>query len=280
MDFIAVDVETANPDLSSICQVGLVPFRNESADSPWQSLVDPEDYFNGMNVSIHGIDENTVRGAPIFPKIYEVVKQLLSGKIVVSHTSFDRVAFSRAFEKYGLEEIDCIWLDSAKVVRRAWAEFSQMGYGLANVTKKLGIEFQHHNAGEDALAAGQILVHAINKTGISLEDWLDRVKRPISNITQDGNPEGPLFGEVVVFTGALSMPRREAAQLASSAGCDVAASVTKTTTLLVVGDQDIKKLAGYDKSAKHRKAEEMIAKGIPIRILSESDFRRIVGLVL
>jgi DNA polymerase-3 subunit epsilon len=85
-----------------------------------------------------------------------------------------------------------------------------------------------------------------------------------------------LFGEIVVFTGALSMPRSEAADRAAAAGCRVDAGVTKETTLLVVGDQDLRRLHGYSKSSKHRKAEQLIAKGQSLRILGESDFRRIV----
>jgi DNA polymerase-3 subunit epsilon len=48
--------------------------------------------------------------------------------------------------------------------------------------------------------------------------------------------------------------------------------VTKKTTLLVVGDQDIDKLNGQDKSSKHRKAEQLIESGQPLRILGEADF--------
>jgi DNA polymerase III subunit epsilon len=55
-------------------------------------------------------------------------------------------------------------------------------------------------------------------------------------------------------------------------GAAVEAGVTKHTTLLVVGDQDIDKLNGADKSSKHRKAETLIEKGQPIRILGEADF--------
>ena len=136
---------------------------------------------------------------------------------------------------------------------------------------------------------------------LSIDAWLERVKRPINlpvrpttelasprptralakpaiALTRDGNPEGPLFGEVLVFTGALSMPRHEAADEASAAGCEVASSVSKHTTLLVVGDQDIRKLAGYEMSSKHRKAEELIAQGQKIRIIAESDFKRITDL--
>lgn len=285
MDFITVDVETANPNLSSICQVGLVAFQGGVVSGSWQSLVNPEDYFDGMNVSIHGIDEGSVRGAPTFPQVRDMIAGHLSGEIVASHTSFDRAALARVLEKYGLEQIECTWLDTAKVARRAWPEFSQRGYGLGNVAAKLGIEFAHHNAQEDARAAGEILVHAMKVTGLTVRDWLARVRLPIdlsqspsSRMAMEGNPEGPLVGEVVVFTGALSMPRRQAASLAAVAGCKVCPSVNKTTTLLVVGDQDIRKLAGHEKSSKHRKAEEMIAAGQHIRILGESDFRHLTNL--
>ena len=55
-----------------------------------------------------------------------------------------------------------------------------------------------------------------------------------------------------MFTGALGVPRREAADMAAAAGCDVAANVTNKTTLLVVGTQDKSKLKGYEKSSVQR----------------------------
>jgi hypothetical protein len=74
------------------------------------------------------------------------------------------------------------------------------------------------------------------------------------------------------------MVRVEAADAASAAGCEVASGVTKHTTLLVVGDQDIRKLAGHEKSSKRRKAEELIMNGQRIRIIGETDFRHLCGL--
>lgn len=54
--------------------------------------------------------------------------------------------------------------------------------------------------------------------------------------------------------------------------------MTKKTTLLVVGDTDVGRLAGHDKSSKHRKAEDLVAAGFPIRIIRETDFRQISAL--
>jgi DNA polymerase-3 subunit epsilon len=96
-------------------------------------------------------------------------------------------------------------------------------------------------------------------------------------LKRDGNPDGPLFGETVVFTGTLSLRKSQMADLAAEAGCGVTNAVTRATTLVVVGNQDIRQLAGHDKSSKHRKAEALQDMGHTIRILSESDFRRLVN---
>ncbi len=280
MSFVVVDVETANADLSSICQIGIAAFRDGGLQDKWESLINPQDDFDPINVSIHGIDEEMVKDAPTWTAAFPAINSLLRDKIVVSHTPFDRIALTRACERDGVMACSCRWLDSARVVRRAWPVFAQSGYGLSNVAAHFGIQYRAHNAFEDARCAGKIMLRAIAETRLTPEQWLKRVEQPIGcaggSIARNGNPDGVLFGEVLVFTGTLSMPRRMAADAAADAGCRVDAGVTKHTTLLVVGDEDVRKLAGHDKSAKHRKAEELIAKGQAIRILGESDFRRIV----
>jgi len=280
MNFIALDFETANADLSSICQVGLVAFRDGKIADTYTTLVGPDDYFDSINISIHGIDEDRVRGAPRFQDIHPKLSSLVTGAVVVCHTLFDRAAMQRASAKYRLTDVTCRWLDTSRVVRRAWSQYAKAGYGLGNLTREFGISFSHHDAAEDARATGMILLKAMEETGLSLEDWITRCSQPLTpqgRITREGTPEGPLVGEVAVFTGALSMPRRQAADLAAGAGCAVDGGVTKDTTLLIVGDQDVARLApGKSKSSKHLKAETMIAKGQPIRILRESDFLQLV----
>ena len=281
--FVVIDVETANPRLSSICQIGIATFQEAVLRGAWESLVNPEDYFDPMYVSIHGIDERRVGSAPTWPVVYAQADRLLAGNVVVSHTAFDQSAVCQACEKYALPLNEYQWLDSARVVRRAWPVFSTSGYGLSNVAEHFSISYRAHDALEDARCAGEILLRAIAETGLDVGQWVERVKQPIADpltdsIARDGNPEGPLHGEVLVFTGALSMPRAEAAAAAAVAGCEVASGVTRRTTLLVVGDQDISKLAGHEKSSKHRKAEELITQGQRVRIIGETDFRHLCGL--
>lgn len=287
MDFVAIDVETANADMASICQIGLAKFNDGKLVKEWSSLIDPEDYFDFINIDIHGITEKDVIGAPKFSEVVSDLTAFLSGSVCVSHTHFDRVSIGRALEKYSLNPIATTWLDSARVARRAWEQCARRGYGLSNVCEIIGYKFKHHDALEDAKASGQVIIAAVEQTGLDIGAWLKRVHQPIdpnnsssgSAISREGDPDGELSGEVLVFTGALEIPRREAADLAASIGCTVAPGVTKKTTLLVVGDQDVTKLAGKTKSSKHIKAEQLIKKGQGIRIIKESDFKEFVNQV-
>ena len=288
MDYLAIDVETANADYSSICQIGIVEVHKGEFVDEWSTLVNPEAYFDSFNVSIHGITESDVENAPTFDTVYSELKNRISGRIAVHHMPFDKVAIRRACTENNLDNFEVNWLDSAKIVRRSWDDFAHKGYGLANIAQYLDIEFKHHDALEDAKAAAKIVQIACEKTGISIDEWLSQIsptrisdKKTSSssaytyyppNISKEGNKEGPLYGEKIVFTGSLSISRQKAAEIAAELGCDVKSNVSKKTTILVVGFQDISKLAGYKKSTKHRKAEKLIGKGVDIEILSENDF--------
>jgi DNA polymerase III subunit epsilon len=284
MEFVAIDVETANPDFSSICQIGIVRYTSGCLSEEWKTYVDPEDFFSPINISIHGIDESTVQGAP---KLYELANKIyhyLDNNVVISHTHFDRVSLNQAFNKYSLRYPEPIWLDSARVARRTWEKFAWSGYGLINICKEIGYEFRCHDALEDAKAAAVVFLAAIERSGLDINGWLRRVEQPIDPnyiqpIKRDGNPEGSLYGNNLVFTGALEIPRREAAEMAARIGCNVQTGVNKDTTMLVVGNQDIRRLVGHEKSSKHRKAEELIIKGHDIRIISEKDFEELVKSV-
>ncbi|MGY8684093.1 exonuclease domain-containing protein [Bradyrhizobium sp. UFLA05-153] len=282
-DFIALDVETANADLGSICAIGLVHFRSGTVFKSLTILVDPVDQFDSLNIGIHGIRPKHVAGKPTMKQVFPAITASLSDVVVVHHSPFDRTAMVRAAAKCGAGPLPGVWLDTLRVARRAWPRLNDgAGYGLARLAAEFDISFAHHDAAEDARATGLLMLRAIADTNYGLEDWLKRVDLPISGevpgqFATDGNPSGALVGETVVFTGQLSIPRRVAAQAAAAAGCNVADSVNMRTTILVVGDQDVRRTKGDEKSSKHRKAEEMMFAGVPVRIIGESDFMLMVG---
>lgn len=279
--FRAIDVETANADRSSICQIGIVDVCDGEVVGQWQTLIDPEDWFDPFNTDIHGIDANAVQGKPTFPDVHDELHNRLSGCVVVSHTAFDRTAIWRAVDRHCLPQPSIRWLDSARVARRAWPnKYARRGYGLQNIASDLGIRYRPHDALEDARAAAEVVLHACAACGLNVEEWSARIDgpifptgRPSLSVRREGNADGPLHGEVVVFTGRLGVSRRDAAELAAMRGCRVTANVTTKTTMVVVGTQTRSLLRGYEKSRKHRRAEELILQGSGIQILSERDFQ-------
>ena len=144
--FNCVDVETANADRASICQIGIVHVRDGGIWDQWSAVVDPEDWFDPWNVEIHGIDERTVEGKPTIADLADELRGRLDRSIIVSHTGFDRNALERALSRYGLEPLRSVrWLDNTQVVRRTWPDrYGERGYALKKVAAALGIAFRHH----------------------------------------------------------------------------------------------------------------------------------------
>ncbi|MEH2476262.1 DNA polymerase-3 subunit epsilon [Nitrobacteraceae bacterium AZCC 2161] len=291
-DFIALDVETANADFGSICSIGLVHFKGGTVFKSLTVLVDPEDEFDPTNIGIHGIRPEHVAGRPNMARVLPVIGAALENAVIVHHSPFDRTAIGRAAGKHGTGGLPCTWLDTIQVARIAWSHFSDDGgYGLANLARAFGINFRHHDAAEDARAAGLLMLRAMADSGIGLQQWVDdlgyestvttgptRTMKPAyaGSHTRTGVAGGPLTGETVLFTGALQISRGEAADRAAAAGCAVVDSISRKVTILIVGDQDLRLTKGQAKSIKHRKAEEMIAKGAALRIVGESDFMLMV----
>lgn len=282
MKYVIVDIETANPNITSICQIAIVTYENGKITDQWHSLINPKTYFHEMNVMIHGITERTVRDAPTLSDVADVIKAKFSDNVICSYGAFDRSSLTRIFP-----ELSNQWLDIVKAVRRAWdKKFAEKGYGLAKMAKALKIkQNQHHDALDDVLVAGEILKKVFEDSQQDLEFWLERVRKPIdlenyqkAHSKLEGNPEGELYGETIVFTGELSIPRAKAAELAAQAGCNVATGVSKKVTLLVIGEQDLTRLNGKELSSKEIKARELIEKGHPIQLLSEVDFLALIKI--
>lgn len=79
--------------------------------------------------------------------------------------------------------------------------------------------------------------------------------------------------ETVVFTGTLaSMTRKQAQNLVRSLGGQVQYSVSKKTTLLVIGRSNLDLFEQDPRSLKLKHAEELQKKDVPLKKISEEDF--------
>lgn len=273
-DFVVVDVETACSRVSSICQVGIVGFKDGVEMFEYETLVDPLDRFSSFNTRIHGITGDHVLGAPTFSDIHAAIDGHLAGRITVAHSFFDKGALGAACAIHERRVIETTWLDSVRVAKRAWPELSSHRPNI--LTKFLGVRHKHHDALSDARAAGMVIVRAIEHTGIELAGWLSPTggrRGPAPKAAETG----PLRGERIAILGAAHTGAL--AQCLAAAGARIMASVGTTTTKLVISDeQPFGRFVTAH--ADHRRAEEFRQGGVPIEIVTEGDLRRQFKLCL
>jgi DNA polymerase-3 subunit epsilon len=167
--FIAMDVETAGKTIGGICQIGLCFVSDTARLQTYSVLVDPEEPFEPFNTDLHGIGADTVAGAGTFPTVYAELFDLLNTHSLVQHSTFDEKAITAACARYGLPMITSHWTNSVTVARQAWPALKGAGgHGLATLKKHLGLEFHHHDAGEDARAAATVILRAEDVLGMPL----------------------------------------------------------------------------------------------------------------
>jgi DNA polymerase-3 subunit epsilon len=171
VDYFVVDVETANPSLDSICQIGIAFFADGKMVDGWESLINPQDYFAAFNVALHGIGPKTVAQAPCWSDVFPEVRKMLSGAAVASHTFFDRSAISGACVRAGVPAVPYAkWIDTCWISRYAWPHL--LNHKLPTLARSFGIEYRAHDALEDARVAGEVLALALEERGISISELL------------------------------------------------------------------------------------------------------------
>lgn len=108
-------------------------------------------------------------------------------------------------------------------------------------------------------------------SGFPGRSWPEEGPNPEANQAADSSH--PLFGQTVVFTGNLAIPRQRAKERAAELGAQPASRVTRRTTVLVVGDGfAASDLRSGCATAKARRVVDLHAQGQRIEVLSEGEF--------
>jgi DNA polymerase-3 subunit epsilon len=264
-DFVVIDVETACSRVSSICQVGIVGFKDGVELFEYETMVDPLDHFSSFNTRIHGITCDHVMGAPTFGDVHAIVDGHLSGRVTVAHSMFDKGALAAACTIHQRAMIETRWIDSVRVAKRAWPHLPS--HRLNVLTKFLGVRHKHHDALSDARAAGMVIVRAIEQTGVGLAGWLSPAGTRRGAVPKAATT-GPLRGERIAILG--STRDGVLAHRLAAAGARIMSSVGTTTTRLVISDdQPFGRFVTAH--ADHRRAEELRRAGAAIEIVGEGE---------
>lgn len=154
--FTALDFETAQKCLYSICQVGIVRFVGGVEVESRSILVrPPENFYLGKFSVLHGITPERTEKEPGFDGVWPEIEPFITGQDVVAHNgfSFDFICLAQVLERYGIKVPEYRKHDTYRIYKS----------NLAELCRRNRIALNHHDALSDARACGELFIRYENK---------------------------------------------------------------------------------------------------------------------
>lgn len=173
MDFIALDIETANSESDSVCEIGLVKFRNGLPVEIFSSYVRPSKnlHVDPMNFAIHGISETEIKNAPRLSDLLPKILEFIGSDVVVAHNAtqdINKLCATLASDDnlQALQKISFEYVCTLTMSRKS-PLLNPISYSLRDLMwefklaspDELRNDMIVHTASSDATGAGQILVN-------------------------------------------------------------------------------------------------------------------------
>ena len=298
--YTVIDVELANFNPSSICQIALQEVLNHQVIFEASSLINPQERFASICVGVHGIQYQDVKKAPTLEQYWPTIKDHCLNTVLVAHNAiFDVSALNASLEKYHIR-LDgnipylCTMLLAKRLLperdgkssKKALLErdSANYGFGLAALCSYYHIDmFKHHDAFSDVVACHSLLEKLLQSGELVAADFHE-FRRPLDRdsaltLAEDGGAKSrslPKIGQNGVrysFTGKFTYgSRSKIARLAEKNGGIVRNSVQLDTDYLVVGSQSSRGSLKAEDSVKEQKAKQMIEQGYLLAIIREAEF--------
>lgn len=161
-DFAAIDFETANEQLSSVCSLGIVVVRDGAIANRFYSLIQPEpNYYCYGNSQIHELTADDTDNAKVFSKVWKEVGPLIEGLPLVAHNKgFDESCLKAVFKTYQMDYPDYIFYCTLAASRRQLKHLPN--HQLHTVAEDCGyLLTNHHNALADAEVCAEIAMQLL-----------------------------------------------------------------------------------------------------------------------
>ncbi len=167
--FIVFDVETPNFKNDRMSAIGVAVVEGGELVSEFETLVNPETFFNRFNIDLTGITPEAAAEAPAFPEVWEELRPVFESGILCAHNAtFDMGVLRACLSHYGIT-----WRKYAPYV--CTCQMARRCYGLPHnnlnvLCDYLGIGLDHHRAGSDSRAAALLLIDELAR-GMNYADF-------------------------------------------------------------------------------------------------------------
>lgn len=159
-DFVAIDVETANFEASSICAIGAAKVRGGIITDTFYSLVRPEpDYYSYRCMAVHGLSDADTHSAPCFDSVWHRLEIWAENLPFAAHNaSFDRGCICAACRVYRIDPPMPFYC-TLQAARAKLPRGIVQSKSLDSLCDFFGITLkQHHNALADAEACAKLAI--------------------------------------------------------------------------------------------------------------------------
>ena len=158
IDFAAIDFETANHHLSSVCSVGVVIVRGGLITDKIYRLIRPEpEWYSYWNTKVHGLRLEDTANKSVFPYVWKEIVPKIEGLVLVAHNSpFDKGCLQAVHRVYQIDYPDYEFLCTCRTSRKTFGKLLP-NHQLHTVAAHCGFNLRnHHHALADAEACAAI----------------------------------------------------------------------------------------------------------------------------
>ena len=188
MDFVALDIETANADGESICEIGLVKFQQGIEVDSWSSTIRPKSSpeLLPMNFSLHGISQEEILAAPYLQDLWGKISKFVAGLPIVAHGATQDISKLLKSAQLDIEphwEFPSDAYSCSLVLSRRSPSLFPVNFSLRSIAEVLEIEspdierngMRVHSAESDARACGLIALSLARTSGVESLEELSKI---------------------------------------------------------------------------------------------------------
>ena len=281
-DYIVLDVETTglSEDTDEIIEVAAIRVSGGRVVDQYESLVHPRRLIPPNITDLTGITNRDVRSAPAITEVMQALDRFWpEGIPAVAHNApFDLKFVGKALCAAGCSR-EIQYIDTLPLARDAFPGLPDYKLNTLISVLCLSEDEQEHRAMSDVEYAHKLYLRCVEAISASDDYRYTGPVRPsdVHRTVEDIDPTHPLYGKNIVFTGDLSISRREAMQLAVNVGAAVKSTVSSKTDYLVVGVQDTAVVGKDGMSSKEEKAQGLNDCGkAHIRVIREGEFMLLI----
>ncbi len=174
------DVEYANSKNKSICQIGLVCEDYNTGDSyyPEQNIyLNPEDGFDDICISIHGITTSKVKEAPNFSSVWPEIEKYFTNTVVIGHNvaGADLDALFKNLKRHNIDLPEVYYICTLSLARTYVPSFLIENYSMGALCEYFDIDIDsEHDAFDDACANTDLFKTLVQTYDIDISKHISR----------------------------------------------------------------------------------------------------------